>query len=95
MQLPVDEDLPLGDVAGEIGDRVRDVVVGHAENGDLCDGAVAALDTACTLVDGTQVGVHITGVATPAGHFFAGCGDFAEGVAVGSQIGEDDEDVLF
>ena len=94
MQLAVDEDLALGDVAREIGDRVRDVVVGHGQDGDLRDRAIATLHAARALVDGGQVGVHVTGVASSAGHLFSRGGDFAEGVAVGGQVGQDDEDVL-
>lgn len=53
-------DLPLGDVAREVGDGVRDVVVGHGEDGQLRDGAVAPADTPRTLVDRRQVRVHVT-----------------------------------
>lgn len=94
MQLSVDEDLAFGDVACEIGDGMGDVVVWHAENGDLRNGTVAAFDSACALVDGAQVGVHVAGVTTASGHFFAGCRDFAEGVAVGGQVCKDDKDVF-
>ena len=41
-----------------------DIVVGHGENGELCDGSVASVDTTRSLVNGTQIGVHITRVTT-------------------------------
>mgnify|MGYP001221060330 CR=1 FL=1 len=73
MQLPVDVDLALGNVARQVGDGVRDVVVGHGEDGELRDRARAPLDAAGALVDGRQVRVHIAGVAAAAGHLLA-CG---------------------
>lgn len=39
--------LALRDVAGEVGDGVRDVVVRHRQDGQLCDGALATLNAAC------------------------------------------------
>mmetsp|Transcript_26497 Transcript_26497/g.99679 ORF Transcript_26497/g.99679 Transcript_26497/m.99679 type:complete len:242 (-) Transcript_26497:968-1693(-) len=71
VKLPVDVDLPLRDVAGEVGDGVGDVVVGHGQNGQLGDGAVAAADAASSLVDGGEVGVHVAGVGATAGHLLA------------------------
>ncbi len=37
VHLAAEQDLALGDVAGEVRDRVRHVVVGHGENGNLGD----------------------------------------------------------
>jgi hypothetical protein len=69
-------------------------VVGHGQDGDLGDGAVAALYTTSSLVDGGQIRVHVTGVSTATGHLFSGGGDLTKSVAVRGQIGENDEDVL-
>jgi hypothetical protein len=69
-------------------------VVGHGQNGNLSNGSVAALDTSGALVDGGQIRVHVTRVSTTSGHFFSGCGDLAQGIAVGGEIGENDQDVL-
>lgn len=52
--------LSLCDVAREVRDGVRDVVVGHGEDGQLRDAALAPLYAPSTLVDGGQVGVHVT-----------------------------------
>lgn len=70
-------------------------VVGHGQDGNLRDAAVAALHAARPLVDRRQVRVHVPRVAAAAGDFFARGGDFAEGVAIGCQVCQDDEDVLF
>ncbi len=75
VQLTVNVDLALGDVAGQIGDGVSDVVVRHGEDGDLGDGPVPALDAAGALVHGGQIGVHVTGETAATGHFLASSGD--------------------
>lgn len=69
-------------------------VVRHGQDGNLRDGAIAALHTTGTLVDGRQVSVHVTRVTSSAGDFFSGGRDLTEGIAVGGQIGQNDEDVL-
>ena len=51
VHLAVDENLAFRDVAGQVGDRVRDVVVGHRQNGQLGDGTVFALHSACSFVN--------------------------------------------
>lgn len=67
MKLTVEVDLPLRDVASQIGNRVGDVVVRHGEDGQLRDTSVAADDAAGALVDGGEIGVHVTGVSTASG----------------------------
>lgn len=47
-------------------------VIGHGENGDLCDGATPALHAASSLIDGGQVCVHISRKATAPWHFLSG-----------------------
>jgi len=55
MELTVNENLAFGNVASQVRDRVRDVVVGHGQDGNLGDGAVATSDTAGTLVKAAEV----------------------------------------
>mmetsp|Transcript_38125 Transcript_38125/g.96425 ORF Transcript_38125/g.96425 Transcript_38125/m.96425 type:complete len:371 (-) Transcript_38125:560-1672(-) len=94
VQLAVNVDLALRDVAREIGDGVRDVVVGHGENGQLRDGALAALDTAGALVDGGQIRVHVAGVAAAAGHLLTGGRHLTQRVGVRGHVGQDDQHVV-
>mmetsp|Transcript_45814 Transcript_45814/g.114867 ORF Transcript_45814/g.114867 Transcript_45814/m.114867 type:complete len:213 (-) Transcript_45814:915-1553(-) len=82
VELAVDVDLALGNVAGEVGDGVRDVIVGHRQNGDLRDGSVAALHAPGALVDGGEIRVHVARVAAAARNLLAGGRDLAEGVGV-------------
>ena len=52
VHIPVQHNLSLGDVAGQVGDGVSDVVVGHSEDGHLGHGPGLALDHARPLVQG-------------------------------------------
>lgn len=94
VQGPVDVDLPLRDVPGEVGDRVRDVVVGHREDGDLRDGPPEPLDAPGPLVQRGQVRVHVPGIPPPAGHLLPGGTDLPEGVRVRAHVRHDHEHVL-
>ena len=88
-----EHDLPLGDVARQVGDRVGDIVVGHGQDRDLGDGPLPAFQPPRPLVDGREVGVHVAGIAPPAGHLFAGGGDLAECLAVVDHVRQDHEHV--
>lgn len=72
MQLTVYVYLSLGNVTSQIGNWMGNIIVGHSQNGDLSNGTVTALYTAGTLVNGGQIGVHVTWETTTAGHFFSG-----------------------
>ena len=87
------DDLPFGDVAGQVGNRVGLVVFGHRQDRHQGDGALLALDAAGALVDRRQVGVQVAGIAAPAGHFLAGGGDLAQRLAVVGHVGQDDQHV--
>src|SRR5207244_7012586 len=75
---PAQDQLPFGDVAGEVRDRVRDVVVRHRPDGKLGDRPLLPLDPAGPLVDTGQVGVHVPGVAPASRDLLAGRADFPE-----------------
>lgn len=67
--------LALRDVTRQVGDGVGDVIVGHREDGQLGDGTVPSGHATRSLVDGGQVGVHVPGVTTATGNFFASGGN--------------------
>lgn len=48
-------------------------VIGHGENWYLSNGSAATLDTACTLIDGCQIGVHVARETTSARHLLTSC----------------------
>ncbi|KAI0564002.1 hypothetical protein FGB62_31g125 [Gracilaria domingensis] len=93
VQLAIQVDLTLRNVAREIGDGMRDVIVGHGENGQLRDGARAALHAAGTFVDGGQIGVHVTRVSTATRHLLTRGRHLSKRVSVRAHVGEDDEHV--
>mmetsp|Transcript_86354 Transcript_86354/g.171429 ORF Transcript_86354/g.171429 Transcript_86354/m.171429 type:complete len:388 (-) Transcript_86354:419-1582(-) len=94
VQRPVNEDLPLGDVACEVWDGVRDIVVGHRQDWELGDGTIATLDTACSFVDGRQICVHVTRVSSSTRHLLSCSRDFAKCIGIRRHVSQDDKDVL-
>lgn len=53
--------------------RSVQTVVRHGEDGDLRDGSVTTFNTTCSLVDGRQIGVHVTRETTATRHFLSSC----------------------
>lgn len=74
--------------------RVVLTIVRHGQDRNLGDGTVSSFYATSSLVDGGQIRVHVTGVTTATGHFFSGCRDLTEGIAVRGQIGKNDQHVL-
>ena len=85
--------LALGDVPGQVGDRVRLVILGHTQNRNLGDRSALALDAPGAFVDQRQVGVHVAGIGAPPRHLLARRRDLAQGVAVVGHVGEDHQHV--
>lgn len=50
-------------------------IIWHSEDGDLSNGAISAFHSASTLIDGSQISVHVARKATTARHFLAGSRD--------------------
>ena len=93
VHVSVNVDLTLSDVSSKIWDGVSDVVVRHCQDGDLGDGTELALDSTGSLVDGRQIGVHVTGVSSSSWHLLSGGGDLSQGVGVRGHIGENGQHV--
>ena len=70
-----------------------DVVVGHRQDGDLGDRALAGADAACAFVQRGQVAIQISRIPFAAGDFAADVRDLAQGFAVVGHIGENHQDV--
>lgn len=88
VQLPIDEYLSFGNIPCQVRNRVRDIcacqtaelgkriphtVIRHGQDGNLSNRPVPALHTARAFVNGRQVCVHISGVATTSRYLFASC----------------------
>ena len=93
VQVPAQNDLALGDVAGQIRDGVGHVVLGHGQDGDHGDGALVVPDTARPLIHGGQVRVHVARVAAAPRHLLAGRGDLPQGLGIVGDVGDDDQHV--
>ena len=93
VQIPVQHDLHLGDLAGQVRDGVGDVVVRHGQDGDLGDAAAAALDDARPLVEAGEVRVEIAGITLAAGDLALGGGELAQGLGIAGHVGHDHQHV--
>ena len=93
VEFPAQHDLAFGDVAGEVGNRVGDVVVGHREDRQLRHRPVAPADHAGPLEDRGEVGVHVAGIAPPSGNLLPGGAQLAQRLAVVGDVGQHDEHV--
>ncbi len=67
------------------------VILRHGQNGDQGDGTGLADPAAGTLVHGGQVGVHIAGITTAAGHLFFGRRDLTQCLGIVGDIRQDDQ----
>mmetsp|Transcript_21553 Transcript_21553/g.38515 ORF Transcript_21553/g.38515 Transcript_21553/m.38515 type:complete len:353 (+) Transcript_21553:505-1563(+) len=70
------------------------IVVRHGKNGELGDRTLTTLNTTGTLVDGGQIGIHITRVTTTTGHLFTSGGNLTKSVSIRTHIRQNDEDVV-
>ena len=71
MKLPVYIHLSLCDITSEIRNGMCDVIVGHGEDGDLCDGTIPSLYSTSSFIDGGQICVHVTGETTTTWHLLS------------------------
>ena len=87
-------DLALSNIARQVGDGMRHVVVWHGQNGNLCDRTIAALDTTCTLVDRRQVRVHVTWITATAWHFLTRSRHLTERIRIRRHVCHHNKDML-
>ena len=72
------QDLALGDITCKVRDRVGLVILRHGQDRDHGDGTGLTLLASCSLIKGSQVGIHISGITAASGNFLTGCGDLTE-----------------
>ena len=87
-------DLPLGDVAGEVRDRMPDVVGRHRQDRQLRERALGAAQAARALEQRREVRVHVAGEALAARDLALRRRHFAQRFGVVRHVGEDREHVL-
>ena len=54
------------------------IILRHGKNGNHGDGSVLALLTSGSLIQGSQVSVHISGITAASGNFLTGCGNLTQ-----------------
>ena len=94
LDLPVENDLSLGDVAGQVRNRVREISGRHRDDRQLRERARTAADAAGALEDRREVAVEVAGIALAARHFAGGRGGFPERLAVVGHVVDDHEHVV-
>src|SRR5665647_854676 len=72
---------------------MRNVVVGHGENRDLCDGPSFSFDPSGSFVDRRQVRVHISRVAAAAWYLLTRRGNLSQSFAIIRHVREYNEHV--
>ena len=63
VQVPVQNDLTLCDITRKIRNRMRDIIIRHGQNRDLCDRTLLPGDDTCTLIERSQIRIHVTRIA--------------------------------
>lgn len=67
VKISLEHDLPLGDVACQVGNGMGDVVVRHGKHGHELDGARFTVCAPASLLDRSQIAVEISRGAFPRG----------------------------
>ena len=91
VELAVEDDLPLGDIAGQVRNRVGDIVVGHGQDRHLRDRAGTPLHDPGPLIERREVGIEVAGKPLSPGDLPLGGGELAQRLAVGGDVGHDDQ----
>ena len=86
-------DLALGDVAGQVGDRVGDVARGHGQHRDDGDRPGRTADPAAPFVERGEVAVEVARVRPPARDLAPGRRDLPQRLGVAGHVGQHHQDV--
>ena len=93
VKLTVQNDLTLGDVSGQVRDRVGDIVVGHGQNRDLGYRTVHTLHDTGALIKSSQFTVQITRITFSGRNLSFGGGNLTHGLGERSHIGKNYQDM--
>mmetsp|Transcript_17879 Transcript_17879/g.43010 ORF Transcript_17879/g.43010 Transcript_17879/m.43010 type:complete len:228 (-) Transcript_17879:463-1146(-) len=72
---------------------MRNVIVRHRQNGQLGNRTISSHHTSCPLIDGGQIGVHITRVSTASGDFLPRRRHLTQRIGVRTHIRQDDQNM--
>mmetsp|Transcript_3470 Transcript_3470/g.7235 ORF Transcript_3470/g.7235 Transcript_3470/m.7235 type:complete len:264 (-) Transcript_3470:535-1326(-) len=93
VELTVEIDLSLSNISSQIGNRMRDIIVRHRQDGQLRDRSVPAHHTPSPLVNCGQIRVHVPGITTPSRHLLPRRGHLAQRICVGTHVRQNHEHV--
>ena len=93
MKLTVQYDLTLGDVTGQVRDRVRDIIVWHGQDRNLCYGSLYTLYDSGALIQRSQLTVQVSRITFTGRNLSTGGGNLTHSLAEGCDIGQDNQDM--
>ena len=69
------------------------IILRHGKDRNHGDGAILALLTSCSLIQRSQIRIHISRIASTARNFFAGCGNLTKRVCVICNIRQNNQNM--
>ena len=93
VQFTAQDNLALGDVTGQVRNRMGLVVLRHGQDRDQRNTSLFALLPSRTLIHGRQVGVQISRITTPSRNLLTGRGNFTERVRIVCDIRQNHQHV--
>ena len=94
MECTVEYNLPFGDIACQVRNRVRDIVIWHCQNWQLCHRTVDACHNSCAFIDCREFAVKISRESFSAWNLAFGGGYFTHRLRKGCHICENDKDMF-
>src|SRR5437879_4342678 len=70
-----------------------DIVPRHGENRHLSDRTFATVQSACSLVDCREIGVHVSWISATSRDLFSSCRDLSESFSIVRHVSEYNQDV--
>jgi hypothetical protein len=95
VQVSVNENLTLSDISGQIWDWMGDIVIRHGKARNLGNRSVRSLDSTSSLVNGGQIGIHVTWITSSTWDFFSGSRNFSQSISIRRHIGKKGKYVNF
>jgi hypothetical protein len=86
MHLSIDIDLTLSDISSKIWNWMGDIVIWHGQNWNLGNRSDLTLDSTSSLIDGGQIGVHVTWVTSSSWYLLSGGRDLSQGISIRGHI---------
>mmetsp|Transcript_34359 Transcript_34359/g.77378 ORF Transcript_34359/g.77378 Transcript_34359/m.77378 type:complete len:274 (+) Transcript_34359:236-1057(+) len=93
VQLTIEVNLALGNVTSQVGNWVRDIIVGHRQDRKLSDGPVSSDHSPGPFVDGGQVRIHVSWITAASWNLLSCSRDLTQGICVRGHVGQNNQHV--